>query len=76
MVLKHSKDGLPYHEPPYSKEELRDLEARIYQTPVSITRPVWRAAQTSAAGSPKPGAPSPDAAPGSGEQLRPDSNES
>ena len=42
MVLKHSKDGLPYHEPPYSKAELRDLEARIYQTPVSITRPVWQ----------------------------------
>ena len=33
MVLKHSKDGLPYREPPYSKEELRELEARIYKTP-------------------------------------------
>jgi hypothetical protein len=75
MVLKYSESGHRYREPPYSKDELRDLEARIYQTPVSITQLVGRAAQTPAAGSPKPGAPSPDAAPGSGERLRPDSNE-
>jgi hypothetical protein len=29
MVLKYSESGHPYREPPYSKEELRDLEARI-----------------------------------------------
>lgn len=66
MVLKHSKDGLPYHEPPYSKDELRDLEARIYQTPVSITRPVGQSPQTPAAGSPQPRGSSPDAPPTSG----------
>jgi hypothetical protein len=62
MVLKHSKDGLPYHEPPYSKDELRDLEARIYQTPVSITRPVGRAQQPPGAGSQQPVGSPPDAA--------------
>ena len=29
------KDGLPYHEPPYSKDELRDLEAKDTTRPPS-----------------------------------------
>ena len=53
MVLKYSdRPAAPIGSRPRAKRvELRDLEARIYQTPVLITRPVGRAAQTRAAGS-------------------------
>ncbi len=35
MVLKYI-DGVKYREPPYTEEELADLEWRIYQPPVTI----------------------------------------
>jgi hypothetical protein len=38
MVLKYSKDGFPYREPPYSKEELREIESTLYNPPASIYR--------------------------------------
>jgi hypothetical protein len=36
MVIKYSKGGTPWHEPPYTKEELRELESRVYGAPVAI----------------------------------------
>jgi hypothetical protein len=68
MVLKYSDSGRPYREPPYSKEELRDLEARIYKTPICITRPVGRTPGPPAAVSHYPGGSPPDATPIPGAQ--------
>jgi hypothetical protein len=68
MVLKHNKNCFPYREPPYSKEELRELEARIYKTPISITRLVGRTPDQPAAVSHDPGGSPPDATPISGAQ--------
>jgi hypothetical protein len=36
MVLKYSEDGYPYHEPPYTWMELRELEGRANAPPVAI----------------------------------------
>jgi hypothetical protein len=38
MVLKYSEDGYPYHEPPYTWNELRELEGRFNAPPVAVYR--------------------------------------
>lgn len=38
MVLKYSEDGYPYHEPPYTWMELRELEGRANAPPVAVYR--------------------------------------
>jgi hypothetical protein len=39
MVLKHDKNGAPYHEPPYTDDEIREAAVRDNAPPVTIRRP-------------------------------------
>ena len=38
MILKYDKYGTPYQEPPYSEEELREIERTLYGPPIAIVR--------------------------------------
>jgi hypothetical protein len=38
MVLRYTKEGHPYGEPLYSKEEIREIERTLYATPKTITQ--------------------------------------
>jgi hypothetical protein len=38
MVRKYDKYGTPYLEPPYTKEELREIERTLYDPPVTVVR--------------------------------------
>lgn len=33
MVKRYSKDGFPYREPPYNREELAEIEKTAYSAP-------------------------------------------
>jgi hypothetical protein len=53
MVLKYSKGGAPYREPPYSPEELREIERTLYGPPITVVR--GSASASPAAPVPAPG---------------------
>lgn len=39
MALRHTKDGHPYQVPPYTKDEVREMErAGLYAAPISVAR--------------------------------------
>ncbi len=39
MILRIAKNGLPYHTPPYTKEEVEEFYRRTDGGPVAFTRP-------------------------------------
>jgi hypothetical protein len=39
MVRKISDSGVPYHEPPYTPEEIDDMYRRMDNGPIAFTRP-------------------------------------
>jgi hypothetical protein len=39
MVLRYTKEGIPYGVPPYTEAENRDFYRRIENGPVAFTRP-------------------------------------
>ena len=43
MVIRYSKSGHPYREPPYTKAEERDLYRRINGAPIAVLHPPARA---------------------------------
>jgi hypothetical protein len=38
MARKFDKYGTPYLSPPYTKEEVREIERTLYDTPITVVR--------------------------------------